>query len=228
MKKGFTLLEIVIVLVVLGILATLSLPLYQNTIENAKIKVCETNLKAIRAAIEIYGLENDRMPGSISQLKPEHLRKAWAKIFKEENSWKIKLPYFIIDLQNKGLLYAQDSFVRRYLGGDIKLITCPKDETPPRWRDDGTIEGRSYGINIIVAEKNYKEYKNLDKDTLVVGDCEAETFESPERLTARHISWKITGKKKYVITITKGGEKEIKQFLRCAPQSYDRVRESTR
>jgi len=186
MKKGFTLLEIVIVLVVLGILATLSFPLYQNTIENAKIKVCETNLETIQAAIEIYGLENDRMPGSISQLKPEHLRRAWVKVFKEENPWKIKLSYFIIDLQNKGLLYAQDSFVRRYLGGDIKLITCPKDETPPRWSADGTIEGVSYGINSDAADETFQDYKLLGGDTIIIADCESERFTALTALQERH------------------------------------------
>jgi type II secretory pathway pseudopilin PulG len=59
MKKYFTLVDIVISLIILGILATLGLPLYNNAIENAKAKACEMNLKVLLGALEAYSLERE-------------------------------------------------------------------------------------------------------------------------------------------------------------------------
>jgi len=202
-KKSFTLVEIIIAIIILGVLATIAYPLYQNTIENAKVKVCETNLKAIEAAIEIYGLENDEMPGSISKLRPEHLRKAWAKVLKEENPWIIKFSYLIIDLEKGGFAYAQDNFFQRYLGGEIKLITCPKDKTPPQ-EIAGAIFGVSYGINERIAGKSYSVFKNLAHNTIIVADCESKTFRIEKDLAKRHKRFTIKGIEKIAIGINKG------------------------
>ena len=178
-KKSFTLIELIIVLIIVGGIITVAIPLYHNVVEKAKAKVCEANLKVLAAAVEIYALENDQLPGSLGQLQPQHLRKAWAQIFKEEDEWKIKLAYFIVDFDNRGLAYASSNLLQRYLGGDIKLITCPSDPTPPP-------QGTSYGINCALAGMSYRDYKNLPDSYIVVGDCETSCFHSLWELSFRH------------------------------------------
>lgn len=49
---GFTLIELMIVLAITAILATIALPTYQNYIERSRVKVAEADLVALSTAIE--------------------------------------------------------------------------------------------------------------------------------------------------------------------------------
>jgi len=57
MNRGFTLLELLIVVIVIGILATLAIPSYNRSKEQALGKEALTNLRLIAAAEKIYRME---------------------------------------------------------------------------------------------------------------------------------------------------------------------------
>ncbi len=53
-RAGFTLIELVIVIVVLGILATQAIPTYLSLVDDAKKASAKANLGALRSSITIY------------------------------------------------------------------------------------------------------------------------------------------------------------------------------
>ena len=57
--KGFTLLEILIVVVIIGILAGLAIPKFNKTIETAKGKEAYVTLETLRTAERMYYLDNN-------------------------------------------------------------------------------------------------------------------------------------------------------------------------
>ena len=57
MKRGFTLIEIIIVIIILGILATLGLTHYGGVRERTLDREAQANLKLIIAAAKIYRME---------------------------------------------------------------------------------------------------------------------------------------------------------------------------
>ena len=62
MKKAFTLVEVLIVVAIVGILAAMVVPNYQDQSYLAKEAAAKDNLRILRQAIEIYAAEHDGVP----------------------------------------------------------------------------------------------------------------------------------------------------------------------
>ncbi len=58
MKKGFTLLELIIVIIIVGILATIGFTQYQKTVEKGRAAEARSVLGTLRTAQQAYYLEN--------------------------------------------------------------------------------------------------------------------------------------------------------------------------
>src|SRR5690554_817143 len=64
-QKGFTLVELMVVVVIIGILVAIAVPIYNNITESAKEKALESNHRILVGAITAYRADNDGdMPGS--------------------------------------------------------------------------------------------------------------------------------------------------------------------
>lgn len=68
MKRGFTLLEMIIVMTVIAILFLLTIPNTQNSLKVANTKGCEAQLKVVDTAILQYMLAEDTQSVSMSSL----------------------------------------------------------------------------------------------------------------------------------------------------------------
>ena len=67
-NSGFTIIELVVVLVIIGILSALALPQYIKTVERSRQSEALTNLGAIRGAQMRYYLENANYTDSFNNL----------------------------------------------------------------------------------------------------------------------------------------------------------------
>jgi type IV pilus assembly protein PilA len=66
-KKGFTLIELIVVLAVLGIIAAIAVPNFTGVKDSAKRKADELSVKTINKAIQLYIAETD--DEDLSELK---------------------------------------------------------------------------------------------------------------------------------------------------------------
>ena len=64
-RKGFTLVEILIVVVILGILAAVVIPQFTDASTTAKTSSLKTDLQTMRSQIQLYKVQhNDPLPGA--------------------------------------------------------------------------------------------------------------------------------------------------------------------
>jgi type IV pilus assembly protein PilA len=57
-RKGFTLIELVVVIAILGILALIAVPRFTGARDNAERSAVEANLRTIDSAISVFAAEN--------------------------------------------------------------------------------------------------------------------------------------------------------------------------
>lgn len=71
-NTAFTLVEIMIVVVIIGILAALAIPAMNKVRESSQIKVCMNNLRIFQESLEVYCLETGSYPNDMQVLVDEY------------------------------------------------------------------------------------------------------------------------------------------------------------
>ncbi|TAK96254.1 MAG: prepilin-type N-terminal cleavage/methylation domain-containing protein [Aquabacterium sp.] len=66
--RGFTLIELIVVLAIIALLASLVAPRYNHTVDNAREGTLRTSLNVMRDAIDKFAADKNRYPDSLDEL----------------------------------------------------------------------------------------------------------------------------------------------------------------
>jgi general secretion pathway protein G len=89
-RRGFTLIEMMIVMAIIVILVAVAVPFYQKAIIRAKESVLHNNIFALRSAIDEYSYDKQKAPQSLQDLVGQgYLREVPKDPMTQKNEWKI-------------------------------------------------------------------------------------------------------------------------------------------
>lgn len=103
-KKGFTLLELLVVLAILAILIAIAVPVYKNQKEKAAITAHNANVRVLETAVESYRQDNDgKLPGNLQELVKGEYIKSVPKVPASNNENLKGVKTYSID-EKKGII----------------------------------------------------------------------------------------------------------------------------
>ena len=100
--KGFTMIELLVVLVILGLLAGLVGPQFFGKVDSSKVRTADTQVKMLKMALQTYRLDVGQYPETLEELSVKNPSNTnWAGPYLDE-----ELP---LDPWGNAYVYKQDS-----------------------------------------------------------------------------------------------------------------------
>jgi prepilin-type N-terminal cleavage/methylation domain-containing protein len=141
-RNGFTLLELVVILAILGVLAALLLPAVQQARETARLTQCRMNLRQIGIALHHYHDVHDCLPPGVIGSPVSDSVSGVIGASEDGYGWPVYLlPYLdqaplYSYLNPQGEILAQEGYYREHgrirPGGDVvlRVFRCPSSLLP--------------------------------------------------------------------------------------------------
>ena len=92
-EAGFTLMELMIVMMIIGVLTTLAIPSFVSAVRSAKEAVLKEDLRVMRSAIDSYTMDKQTAPQSLDDLVQEGYLKVIPEdpMTKSRDSWQTEV-----------------------------------------------------------------------------------------------------------------------------------------
>ena len=92
-RRGFTLIELMVVMAIISVLLAIALPIYQKSILRAKESVLRNNLFTLRTMIDEYTIDKQKAPETLQDLVTEgYLRQVpQDPMTGSDGTWKITM-----------------------------------------------------------------------------------------------------------------------------------------
>lgn len=119
---GFTIVELLIVIVIIGILATITVVAFNGVQDRAKFSGMQSDLKSITKALELYKIDNGQYPVTIGQASCTNNWCGWDQV-KGDNFIVGLSPKYIATLPQLPDIYANNNaYLYQSDGPNYQLI----------------------------------------------------------------------------------------------------------
>lgn len=153
-SRGFTMIELVIVMAMLGLLLSLALPQYMATLERGREQVLQQNLAALREALDKFYGDRGRYPDTLEDLVTQrYLRAIPVDPFTEAPNWVVVAPK---DSAKGGVIDVQSTLTDSR--GELRRAPAaaePADTLPNMVAQEGGVQrvvGAAVGASAAMTE----------------------------------------------------------------------------
>jgi len=87
-NAGFTLLEMMIVIIIMGVLMSIALPIYNQSLVRSREAVLRQDLFTLRSLISQYTLDKQKAPQSLDDLVPAYIKVVPKDPMTNEANWE--------------------------------------------------------------------------------------------------------------------------------------------
>jgi general secretion pathway protein G len=93
-QRGFTLIELIVVMTIVSLLLTLAAPRYFRSIERSKETVLKANLTSTRDALDKFHSDTGKYPEQLEDLVTKHYLRSlpWDPVLERADAWTIEPP----------------------------------------------------------------------------------------------------------------------------------------
>ena len=121
-ERGFTLIEVMVVVVILGVLAAIAVPRIMSKPDEARVKAAQTEVAQILQALDLYRLDNYRYPSTEQGLVALAERPTTDPV---PTNWKAYLKQAPVDPWGKPYQYLNPG-----VRGEIDVFSLGADGKP--------------------------------------------------------------------------------------------------